>query len=160
MIYFIKQENYVKIGFTNRFKARLNDLQVGSPVKLEVLAIIEGDKKDEYTLHQKFNHICSNGEWFMYCDELKSFIDSLDNHLMWKYGFINEYNSPIGLIKQTRLELNLSMEELADKLNITKQGVLDMEKRDMQGRITIGVLSKTLSAMNYKLGVRAIKENI
>jgi DNA-binding XRE family transcriptional regulator len=96
----------------------------------------------------------------MYCDELKSFIDLLDNHLMWKYGFINEYNTPIGLIKQTRLELNLSMEELADKLNITKQGVLDMEKRDMQGRITIGVLSKTLSAMNYKLGVRAIKENI
>jgi DNA-binding XRE family transcriptional regulator len=155
MIYFIKQENYVKIGFTNRFKARLNDLQVGSPVKLEVLAIIEGDKKDENTLHQKFNHICSNGEWFMYCDELKSFIDLLDNHLMWKYGFINECNSPIGLIKQTRLEKKWSMEELGEKLGITKQGVMDMERRDAQGRITTGTLYKALATMGYVYQARA-----
>jgi len=157
MIYFIKQSDYVKIGFTNRFKTRLNQLQVSSPVKLEVLAIIEGDKTDEKDLHEKFNHISTNGEWFIYCDELKQYIDLLDTSLMWKYGFIDEKNSPIGLIKQTRLELNLSMEELAEKLGITKQGVLDMELRDLQGRITINALSKALFAMNYKLGLRAIK---
>lgn len=157
MIYFIKQDGYVKIGFTNRFKTRLNELQVSSPIKLEVLAIIEGNKSDEQILHKKFNHICSNGEWFIYCDELKSFIDLLDNNLMWKYGYLNDKLSPIGLIKQTRLELNLSMEELAEKLGISKQAVLDMEKRDMHGRITIGALSKALYAMNYKLGIRAIK---
>lgn len=157
MIYFIKQSDYVKIGFTNRFKTRLNQLQVSSPVKLEVLAIIEGDKTDEKIIHEKFKHISTNGEWFIYCDELKQYIDLLDTSLMWKYGFIDEKNSPIGLIKQTRLELNLSMEELAEKLGITKQGVLDMELRDLQGRITINALSKALYAMNHKLGIRAIK---
>jgi DNA-binding XRE family transcriptional regulator len=157
MIYFIKQSDYVKIGFTNRFKTRLNQLQVSSPVKLEVLAIIEGDKTDEKIMHEMFKHISTNGEWFIYCDELKQYIDLLDTSLMWKYGFIDEKNSPIGLIKQTRLELNLSMEELAEKLGITKQGVLDMELRDLQGRITINALSKALFAMNYKLGLRSIK---
>lgn len=157
MIYFIKQGEYVKIGFTNRFKTRLNQLQVSSPIKLEVLGIIDGDKNDEQRLHNKFKHIASNGEWFIYCDELKKFIDLLDTSLMWRYGYIENKTSPIGLIKQTRLELNLSMEELAEKLNISKQAVLDMERRDMQGRITISALSNALYAMNYKLGIRAIE---
>lgn len=157
MIYFIKQGDYVKIGFTNRFNIRLNQLQVSSPIKLEVLGIIEGDKTNEKYMHDKFKHISTNGEWFIYCDELKSYIDTLDNSLMWKYGYVNEKNSPIGLIKQTRLELNLSMEELAEKIGVTKQAILDMEKRDMQGRITINTLSNVLYAMNYKLGIRAIE---
>jgi DNA-binding XRE family transcriptional regulator len=157
MIYFIKQGDYVKIGFTNRFKNRLNQLQVSSPIKLEVLAIIEGEKTNEKNMQEKFKHISTNGEWFMYCDELKSYIDLLDNSLMWKYGYLDNKVSPIGLIKQTRLELNLSMEELAEKLGLTKQAVLDMELRDCQGRITINVLSKALFAMNHKLGIRAIK---
>ena len=156
MIYFIKQGDYVKIGFTNRFKTRLNQLQVSSPIKLEVLGIIEGNKNDEKNMHEKFKHISTNGEWFIYCDELKSFIDLLDNSLMWKYGYLDNINSPIGLIKQTRLENNISMEELAEKLGVTKQSVLDMERRDLQGRITINALSKALYAMNYKLGIRAI----
>lgn len=156
MIYFIKQGDYVKIGFTNRFKTRLTQLQVSSPIKLEVLAIIDGDKNDEQKFHNQFKHIASNGEWFIHCDELKSFIDLLDTNLMWKYGYLHNKVSPIGIIKQTRLEKNLSMEELAEKIGVTKQAILDMERRDAQGRITINALSKVLYAMNTKLGIRAI----
>ena len=157
MVYFIKQGDYVKIGFTNRFKTRLTQLQVSSPIKLEVLAIIDGDKSDEQKFHEQFKHISSNGEWFMQCDELKSFIDLLDTSLMWKYGYLDNTISPIGIIKQTRLEKNLSMEELAERIGVTKQGILDMERRDAQGRITINALSKVLYAMNTKLGIRAIE---
>jgi DNA-binding XRE family transcriptional regulator len=157
MVYFIKQGDYVKIGFTNRFKTRLTQLQVSSPIKLEVLAIIDGDKSDEQKFHEQFKHISSNGEWFMQCDELKSFIDLLDTSLMWKYGYLDNTISPIGIIKQTRLEKNLSMEELAERIGVTKQSILDMERRDAQGRITINALSKVLYAMNTKLGIRAIE---
>jgi DNA-binding XRE family transcriptional regulator len=157
MVYFIKQGDYVKIGFTNRFKTRLTQLQVSSPIRLEVLAIIDGDKSDEQKLHEQFKHISSNGEWFMQCDELKSFIDLLDTSLMWKYGYLDNTISPIGIIKQTRLEKNLSMEELAERIGVTKQCILDMERRDAQGRITINALSKVLYAMNTKLGIRAIE---
>ena len=157
MVYFIKQGDYVKIGFTNRFKTRLSQLQISSPIKLEVLAIIDGDKSDEQKFHEQFKHISSNGEWFMQCDELKSFIDLLDTSLMWKYGYLDNSISPIGIIKQTRLEKNLSMEELAQRIGVTKQSILDMERRDAQGRITINALSKVLYAMNTKLGIRAIE---
>ncbi len=155
MIYFIKQGSYVKIGYSSLFKKRLNQLQTASPVKLEVLALIKGEKQDEKNYHDKFKHINSNGEWFYYNDEIISFIDSLDKSLMWKYGLSENQTSPIGLIKQTRLEQNLSLEELGEKLGITKQGVMDMERRDAQGRITTGTLYKALAAMGSKYESRA-----
>ena len=40
---------------------------------------------------------------------------------------------------------------------MSKQGVLHMERRDAEGRITINTLSKVLYAMNTKLGIRAIE---
>lgn len=155
MIYFVKQGDYVKIGYTNTFKRRLNQLQTSSPVKLEVLALIKGDKSDEKNFHDAFKHINTNGEWFLYNDEIERFVDSLDKDLMWKYGFIENDNSPIGLIKQTRLQLNLSLEELGEKLGISKQGVMDMERRDAQGRITTGTLYKALQVMGCKYEARA-----
>ena len=155
MIYIVKQLDYVKIGYTSRFKKRFQELQVSSPVKLEVLGLIKGDRVDENNFHNAFNHLSSNGEWFFYNDEIERFVEALDKDLMWKYGLTEEKLSPIGLIKQTRLEKNWSMEELGQKLGITKQGVMDMERRDAQGRITIGTLYKALATMGYVYQARA-----
>jgi DNA-binding XRE family transcriptional regulator len=155
MIYIVKQLDYVKIGYTSRFKKRFQELQVASPVKLEVLALIKGDRIDEKNFHDAFNHLSSNGEWFFYNDEIERFVEALDKDLMWKYGLTEEKTSPIGLIKQTRLEKNWSMEELGEKLGITKQGVMDMERRDAQGRITTGTLYKALATMGYVYQARA-----
>ena len=79
-----------------------------------------------------------------------------DTSMYAKYGFIENESSIYGLIKETRLKNNISMEELAERLSVTKQAVMDMEKRDAQGRVTIGLLSRYLSAMDYKLQTRAI----
>ena len=155
MIYIIKQLDYVKIGFTSRFKKRFQELQVASPVKLEAIGLIKGDKLDEKNYHDKFKHLSSNGEWFFYNDEIERFVETLDKDLMWKYGLTEDIISPIGLIKQIRLEKNWTMEELGEKLNITKQGVMDMERRDAQGRITTGTLYKALSVMGYTYQARA-----
>ncbi len=155
MIYIVKQLDYVKIGFTSRFKKRFQELQVASPVKLEVLGLIKGDRVNEKNFHDAFKHLSSNGEWFLYNDEIERFVETLDKDLMWKYGLTEEKLSPIGLIKQTRLEKNWSMEELGEKLGITKQGVMDMERRDAQGRITTGTLYKALATMGYVYQARA-----
>ena len=155
MIYIVKQLDYVKIGYTSRFKKRFQQLQVASPVKLEILALIKGDRVDEKNYHDAFKHLSSNGEWFFYNDEIERFVEALDKDLMWKYGLTEEKTSPIGLIKQTRLEKNWSMEELGQKLGITKQGVMDMERRDAQGRITTGTLYKALATMGYVYQARA-----
>jgi DNA-binding XRE family transcriptional regulator len=86
---------------------------------------------------------------------LQIFVEGLSDDLLWRYGFGKDAFTPIGLIKQCRIEKKMSMEELGEAMGITKQGVLDMEKRDAQGNITIGAIHKALSAMGYKYQNRA-----
>lgn len=155
MLYFIQQDKYIKIGYTKNIKTRLSDLQVSSPVKLNVLGLMDGTFEDEAEMHKKFRHLSVNGEWFRYTDELVEFIDSLDKDLMWFHGFVNYPSSPIGLLKKCRLERNLAMADLGEMLGVTKQAIMDMERREITGSITFKSMSKALNAMNYKLGVRA-----
>jgi len=155
MIYFIKHTEYVKIGYTNRIKPRLSTLQISCPVKLEVIGLIEGSREDERKYHNMFKLAGSNGEWFEYNKELQIFVEGLSDDLLWRYGFGKDSFTPIGLIKQCRLEKNMSMEELGEVLGITKQAISDIEKRDAQGNITIGAIHKALSAMGYKYQNRA-----
>jgi DNA-binding XRE family transcriptional regulator len=155
MIYFIKHTEYVKIGYTDRIKLRLSTLQISCPVKLEVLGLIEGNREDEKNYHKMFKPAGSSGEWFEYNTELQIFVEGLSDDLLWKYGFGKDAFTPIGLIKQCRLERKMSMEELGKTIGITKQGVLDMERRDAQGNITIGAIHKALLAMGYKYQNRA-----
>ena len=156
MVYFVKHTDYVKIGFTNDIRNRLADLQISCPVKLKLLALIEGGLNDEQVHHQRFKHLLSSGEWFSYTQELQEFIDGLDRTLMWKHGFEHSQSSPIGEIRRCRFEKNLSLEELGNLLGMTKQAVLDMETREVQGRITVLSLSKALKAMGYSYQYRAV----
>lgn len=156
MIYFIKHTEYVKIGYTHDILSRLSKLQVSCPVKMSVLGLIDGTMEDEGVLHKKFMDINSSGEWFRYTKELEDFIQSLDKGLMWKYGFEENASSPIGLIKSCRIGRNLSMEELGERLGITKQAVMDMERREVQGRVSLANVMKALSVMGYKYEYRAI----
>ena len=156
MIYFIGHTDYIKIGYTNDIKSRLSKLQVSCPIKLKVLGLVEGDRDEEKKYHNMFKSISCSGEWFEYNEELQSFIDKLNDNLLWEYGFKKDESSPIGIIKQCRLEKKLSMEELAEKLGITKQAIYDMEIRDAQGNITTGVIHKALLAMGYKYQSRAV----
>lgn len=156
MIYFIKHTEYVKIGYTSDILSRLSGLQVSCPIKLSLLGLIDGTIEDEQDLHKKFIQLKTSGEWFKYTSEMEDFIQSLDRNLMWKYGFETHISSPIGVIKSCRLEKNLSMEELGERLGITKQAVLDMEKREIQGKISVANMVKALDVMGYRYEHRAI----
>ena len=158
MIYFIKHTEFVKIGHTTDISNRLNQLQTNCPVKLIVLGLIEGNFNDEKLHHQKFRHLCSYGEWFEYKIELSQYIESLDRKLMWKHGFDTNNHSPLGLIKSCRLKENLSMDELGELLDISKQAVMDMERREIQGSITIKKIIKSLDKIGYKFECRAVKK--
>lgn len=77
-IYFIQSDagGNIKIGFsTYGGRRRLDQLQVGSPVKLELLAAIVGTKHDENALHLHFNRLREKGEWFRAGADLYDFID-------------------------------------------------------------------------------------
>ena len=56
-----------------------------------------------------------------------------------------------GWIKAIRTSLGMSMQQLGDKLNISKQGVLDIEKREKEGSITIKSLKEIARVMDMQV---------
>ncbi len=56
-----------------------------------------------------------------------------------------------GWIKAIRTSLGMSMLQLGNRLAISKQAVLDMEKREMQGSITIRSLKEIANALDMQL---------
>lgn len=57
---------------------------------------------------------------------------------------------PIGWIKALRNGIGMSMEQLGKKLSITKQGVMDIEKREKEGAITIKSMKEIAMAMDMQ----------
>lgn len=158
MIYFIKHTDFVKIGFTDNILKRLSQLQVSCPIKLEVLALIDGVGSDERLLHEQFTkHNSECGEWFMYDEAMKKYIESLPRELMWKYGFDDNNTNKFGELRNIRLSNNLSLEEIANTLGMSKQSVADMEKREVRGTITINSMRKVCSAIGYSFEYRLRK---
>ena len=58
---------------------------------------------------------------------------------------------PTGWIKAIRTAIGMSMQQLGNKLNVSKQGVMDMEKREKDGSITIKSLREIARAMDMQL---------
>lgn len=54
----------VKIGWSDNPKRRLRDLQAGSPVLLQLIAVFEGGAYVEAELHRCFADKRKHGEWF------------------------------------------------------------------------------------------------
>lgn len=58
---------------------------------------------------------------------------------------------PTGWIKAIRTTIGMSMQQLGNKLNVSKQGVMDIEKREKDGSITIKSLREIARAMDMQL---------
>jgi predicted DNA-binding mobile mystery protein A len=56
-----------------------------------------------------------------------------------------------GWIKAIRTSIGMSMQQLGNKLNISKQGVLDIERREKDGSISIKSLREVAHVMDMKL---------
>jgi hypothetical protein len=65
-IYFIRCNEFVKIGRCRAKGNRLTALQTGCPYKLTQIAMLASDnaKRDEATLHEMFKAYHERGEWF------------------------------------------------------------------------------------------------
>ncbi len=58
---------------------------------------------------------------------------------------------PTGWIKAIRTAIGMTMQQLGNKLNVSKQGVMDIEKREKDGSITIKSLREIATAMDMQL---------
>jgi len=78
-IYFIKSENFVKIGYTLNIESRLQSLQSSNPHKLKLIYSIETDHALETLLHKYYqkNNKHHRNEWFIYDDFTERVINVL-----------------------------------------------------------------------------------
>jgi predicted DNA-binding mobile mystery protein A len=58
---------------------------------------------------------------------------------------------PTGWIRAIRLALGMSLQQLANKLSMTRQSVQEMENREQNGSITIKSLREAANALNMDL---------
>lgn len=58
---------------------------------------------------------------------------------------------PTGWIRAIRTAIGMTMQQLGNKLHVSKQGVMDMEKREKDGSITIKSLREIARAMDMQL---------
>jgi predicted DNA-binding mobile mystery protein A len=57
---------------------------------------------------------------------------------------------PTGWIKAMRTAIGMSMQQLANRLSISKQGVLNIEEREKEGAITIKALKEIAKVLNMQ----------
>ena len=58
---------------------------------------------------------------------------------------------PTGWIKAIRSALGMTLQQLGNRLNISKQGVLDIENREKEGAITLKALREVAKAIDMQL---------
>jgi predicted DNA-binding mobile mystery protein A len=58
---------------------------------------------------------------------------------------------PTGWLKATRLALGMSLQQLANRLNITKQSMQEIENREKEGAITLKALREAAAALDMQL---------
>ncbi|MEX0610435.1 MAG: mobile mystery protein A [Balneolaceae bacterium] len=78
-------------------------------------------------------------------------IDQLESRVK-RFSHARELpNPPTGWIRAIRLALGMSLQQLADKLTITKQSVQEIEMREKEGSITLRSLRETARTLDMEL---------
>lgn len=157
MIYFIKANEKVKIGYANDPSQRIPSIQTSSPYELEVLLIIDGNFDKEHELHQRFQKMRTSGEWFEFGEPIKSFIkENLLFDRKYEFGFIIEDFTENEKILRLRKQHKLTLQALAEKLKITAQSVKEIQDREKTGGVTINALQNVAKALGYKFEYRFV----
>lgn len=76
-IYFLRGHGHVKVGTTRKPDKRITEIQVSSPVPLDVMLVVPGDVILERRIHRRFRHLRRHGEWFKAAPEFLSFVNEL-----------------------------------------------------------------------------------
>lgn len=75
----------------------------------------------------------------------------LDDKMQAFYPAVALTAPPTGWIKAIRTALGMSMQQLGNKLGVTKQNIQNIEQREKEGSITIKSLREIASALDMKL---------
>ena len=110
----------IKIGLTQNCPfRRLSELQTGSPTRLQIVGMVEGNRERE--LHMRFDRQRLHGEWFRESKELIGFIRSEASHIqaskrMSEASHIQARERRIGVVRSSEL---ITFGEVAKLLNVS-----------------------------------------
>ena len=78
-------------------------------------------------------------------------VDQLDRKLTGFEAAIKVTPPPTGWVKAIRLSLGMSLQQLANKLSITRQSAQEIETREREGSITLKNLKEAANALDMQL---------
>lgn len=153
MVYFIGNEDFIKIGVSDEIHNRISDIQTSFPFKIRVHLLIEGGFGLENELHRKFSTYSTYGEWFRLSPEIVNYISSMEPFdLRWKYGLKpNEFVYPFNWIRK-----KFTLQEFADAVGTTPSSVRNFFEREKRGGITIAAAKKMAEAVGYVFEYRLL----
>lgn len=71
---------------------------------------------------------------------------------MFKFALLTQVAvPPVGWIKAIRQAVGMSMQQLGNKLSVSRQAVMDIERREQDGSITIKSLREVARVMDMQL---------
>ncbi len=141
MIYFVRatSSGLIKIGYTGGDPlARMADLQTGSPERLELFAVIEGDQKFEAELHKEFARSRSHGEWFKPSRGLLGFIairaadpphDNAPGEAAYQRGYKDALKRAIRILNANDMDSKRAGASIASAILILELGPTETKTR-------------------------------
>jgi hypothetical protein len=75
-VYFFQQSNFIKIGWSKKWRTRLVTLQTSSPLEIKVLAVYRGGITLERNLHTIFAEHRVRLEWFQDRAPIQAYIEA------------------------------------------------------------------------------------
>ncbi len=93
MIYMVKSNDLVKIGYTKNVSRRLLELQTGNPYKLNLVFMGIGGADEEKQLHEAFSKHRSLGEWFKIENEFERVYEIVKNDMLIQLGLIHDFKN-------------------------------------------------------------------
>ncbi len=156
MIYFLKANDRVKIGYSHDPSDRVPSIQTASPYDLDTLLVIDGTRDEERQLHARFASLRRSGEWFEYEQPIKDFIEN-NIHCDRKYEFGLGPNSDFEgneQIRKLRSKHNVNAKDLAALLGVSQQAASAMELREKDGSVAIKNMQKIADALGYEFQYR------
>ncbi|MEN6538746.1 MAG: GIY-YIG nuclease family protein, partial [Mizugakiibacter sp.] len=74
LVYVIRCDYKVKIGYTRNLAQRLHSLRTANPRPIALIVSFPGTRSDEKRLHQKFGDLRFSGEWFRLQKPIKEWL--------------------------------------------------------------------------------------
>lgn len=134
MLYFVRAGEYVKIGVADNVFSRMRALQTGCPMRLECVLLLQGSYDLEMELHDRFRQVHHRGEWFVWTEDVATFVkdsresgDDLSGILRSGLEGGTDTDDFGAFARQLRHSARLSVQDVADRLGISKTAALAVE---------------------------------